>query len=200
MIIIMYVILTGVLANMLFGQIIHLKPVLFTPQQLQLNVLYSGPPQPVSAISLTIKYDTSLYTFDSAVLNGKYDTVGIGIITTPAFAAIHQTIRLGWAFFFVDDTVILDKDPIFTMFFTAVQDGCTLFDFDQFPPENCEIADIDLNVIPMLFSDTLICNISSGITTVNRPPNKPSVMRNILGQEIAYPKGYYILNRKLYYR
>ena len=187
---IVWVILTATACKIAFGQSIHLTPSKLTSQSLILDISFKGQNTTLGSVSM--------WTYDSCTAAERFDTTGMLFITTASQAP--GWFGISWFSPSITDTVWTDNRPMFTAYFTNVQQGCANFLWMTPPLENCELADIDAVVIPgVQWVDTTICLITTGIEELVRP-EKEGIRYTLLGQITDSPKGYYIEHRQLHFK
>ena len=179
------------------GQSIHLTPSKLTSQALTLEISYSGQKTTLGSVSMRLQYDPSIWTYDSCTAAERFDTTGM-LFITPAVQA-PGWFGISWFSASIVDTVWTDNRPMFTAYFTSVQEGCAPFHWMTPPQDNCELSDIDAVVLPFVqWHDTTICNLTTGIMPESGQTKPVGERFTLLGQYT--PNGqFYVLNRKLYH-
>jgi hypothetical protein len=175
-----------------FGQLVTINQVSTS----QVNTVYSGPNVPVAAISLVVEYDTTLWNFDSVTALNPFDSVGFLLISPAWIANIHGRVIIGWMFLPTQDTVMLKSGPMFAIYFRQAFDTCVSLRWSP-TPGDCEIVDMDYLAYQLYYSDTVICNATTGIQTVTGR-DRMSQGYDLLGR--PNDKGVIIRNGRKYYR
>jgi hypothetical protein len=194
---VVWVILQATACKIAFGQTVTISPVLITSQKVVAVVDYSGPPTTVAAMNFKCGYDPTILQYDSMTAYAPFDTTGMLLMTTPG-----TTPGTFAAFYYISgmDSVWITDKPMFVIYFSVVQEGCSALHWETPPTDNCEISDITATPISTTWVDGYVCIITTGQNYLEQSQIKPVGERfDLIGRNVS-SGGYCALNRKLIYK
>lgn len=156
MIIVLICMLTAMLAlllavNQAYGQTVNLTTTRASITTATIDMAYNGPQTSLGCLSVRIQYDTSLFLCTSITQSGIIENKGNFFPNVT-----DDKICVSWWVTNFTDTLWSDARPIVKLNL-KVKDGCGLFHFIDFEAEWNQLGDIDADVIPATFMDTVVC-------------------------------------------
>lgn len=133
------------------GQTVNLRTTQLNYKRATIDMAYNGPQTSLGALSVRMEYDTSLFLCTNITSAGIIENKGNFFPNVT-----DDKICVSWWVTNFVDTLWSDNRPI-VKFHLKVKDGCGLFHFMDLEAEWNQLGDIDADVIPATFMDTVVC-------------------------------------------
>lgn len=187
------IIVLALLINTVVAQNVYLTTQNYSNDSLKVNIVFDSLP-PIAGISLVVEFDSTFVKYDKiSNINPNFSSGAFVFSNIPSnqFRLIYFNM-LGQA--------ANANGTLCTLHFYTKLLGCSYFNFSIIPGE-CELNDIDANIITTTFNDTVLCNFTTHIPNIQSyNVVKQIQLYDLLGREILLKEGIYIENGKLKYR